>query len=125
MYKRSLINRIIFWLMIIALPVRILMLRIKKLEIIWNFDEDKVFIAKEANKTVNDGKSTGAGKAEIKWVEGISGKALEFSGNVGSGQWVEVPHSEDMNIRAAITMEAWVYPTTSNRDKRTIITKVA
>jgi len=30
-----------------------------------------------------------------------------------------------MDIRDAITMEAWVYPTTINGDKRTIITKAA
>ena len=98
----------------------------KKLEMIWNFDEGKGDVAKETNKTGNDGKFTGDGKDKIKWVEGIAGKALEFSGKkAGGGQWVEVPHSDDMDIRDAITMEAWVYPTTINGDKRTIITKAA
>ena len=98
----------------------------KKLEMIWNFDEGKGDVAKETNKTGNDGKFTGEGKDKIKWVEGIAGKALEFSGKkAGGGQWVEVPHSDDMDIRDAITMEAWVYPTTINGDKQTIITKAA
>ena len=98
----------------------------KKLEMIWNFDEGKGDVAKETNKTGNDGKFIGDGKDKIKWVEGIAGKALEFSGKkAGGGQWVEVPHSDDMDIRDAITMEAWVYPTTINGDKRTIITKAA
>ena len=61
----------------------------------------------------------------LQWVEGIAEKALEFSGKVGGGQWVEVPHSDDMDIRDAITMEAWVYPTEIDGEKRTIITKAA
>ena len=127
MYKRPLTNLIIFWLMVITLSVAYHEINAadKRLEMIWNFDEGKGEVAKEANKTGNDGKFTGDGKAKIKWVEGISGQGLEFSGKVGGGQGVEVPHSEDMNIRAAITMEAWVYPTTINGDKRTIITKAA
>ena len=65
---------------------------------IWNFDEGKGEVAKEANETGNDGQFTGAGKAKIKWVEDMSGKAIEFRGKVGDGQWVKVPHSYDMNF---------------------------
>lgn len=97
----------------------------KKLEMIWSFDEGKGDVAKEANGTGNDGKFTGDGAKKIKWVDGKFGKALEFSGKAGGGQWVEVPHSPDMDIRDAITMEAWVFPTTIPGDKRTIVTKAA
>ena len=127
MYKLSLINLITFLLMVITLLVAYNEINAadKKLEMIWNFDEGGGDVAKEANKTGNDGEFTGAGKDKIKWVEGIAEKALEFSGKVGGGQWVEVPHSDDMDIRDAITMEAWVYPTTIDGEKRTIITKAA
>jgi hypothetical protein len=97
----------------------------KEYELIWNFDEGNGDVAKEADGTGNDGEFTGAGKGKIKWVDGKYGKALEFSGKVGGGQWVEVPHTDDMNIQDAITMEAWVFPTTIAGDKRTIITKAA
>ena len=128
MYKLSLYNFITFLLMVITLSVAYNEINAadKKLEMIWNFDEGKGDVAKETNKTGNDGKFTGDGKGKIKWVEGITGKALKFSGKkAGGGQWVEIPHSDDMDIRDAITMEAWVYPTTINGDMRTIITKAA
>ena len=114
MYKLSLINLMIFLLMVITSLVAYDEINAadKKLEMIWNFNEGEGDVAKEANKTGNDGEFAGAGKDKIKWVEGITEKALEFSGKVGEGQWVEVPHSDDMDIRDAITMEAWVYPTT-------------
>ncbi len=55
-------------------------------------------VAKEVNETGNNGQCTGAGKAEIKWAEGMSGKAIEFRGKVGDGQWAKVPNSYDMNF---------------------------
>ena len=97
----------------------------ENLEMVWHFDEGEGDVAAEANGTGNDGKFTGDGAKEIKWVDGKYGKALEFSGKVGGGQWVEIPHSPDMDIRDAITMEAWVFPTTIDGDKRTVITKAA
>ena len=95
------------------------------LEMIWLFDEGKGDTCKEANGTGNDGVFTGDGKDNIQWVQGKSNKGLEFSGETGAGQWVEVPHTGDTDIRDAITMEAWVFPTTIDGDKRTIITKNA
>jgi hypothetical protein len=95
------------------------------LEMIWHFDEGSGDVCKEANGTGNDAVFTGADKENIKWDEGKIGKALLFSGKVGKGQWVEVPHSADMDIRDAITMEAWVYPDETPLTKGTIITKLA
>lgn len=92
-------------------------------EMIWHFDEGAGDVCVEANGSGNDGVFTGDGSANIKWVPGKSGTALEFSGETGAGQWVEVPNSEDTDVRDAITMEAWVFPTTIDGDKRTIITK--
>ena len=93
------------------------------LEMVWHFDEGSGDTCVEANGTGNDGVFTGDGKDNIQWVAGKSGTALEFSGETGAGQWVEVPHSDDTNVRDAITMEAWIYPTTIDGDKRTIVTK--
>jgi len=95
------------------------------LEMIWHFDEGSGDVCKEANGTGNDAVFTGADKKSIKWDEGKIGKALLFSGNVGKGQWVEVPHSPDVDIRDAITMEAWVYPDETPLTKGTVITKLA
>jgi len=95
------------------------------LEMIWHFDEGKGDSCEEANGSGNDGVFAGDGKNDIKWTNGKANKALEFSGETGSGQWVEVPNSTDTDVRDAITMEAWVFPTTIDGDKRTIITKNA
>ena len=57
MYKLSLINLITFLLMVITLLVAYNEINAadKKLEMIWNFDEGEGNVAKEANKTGNDG----------------------------------------------------------------------
>lgn len=41
----------------------------------------------------------------------------------GDGDYVEVPDSTSLHIENQITMEAWVYPTAYEGDKRTIIVK--
>jgi hypothetical protein len=91
-----------------------------KLEMVWHFDEGQGDVCKEDNRTGNDGIFDGADKNKIKWVDGKDQKALQFT-----GQWVTVKHSDDTDIRDAITMEAWIYPTVIEGDKRTIITKAA
>ena len=93
------------------------------LEMVWHFDEGAGDVCKEANGTGNDGVFTGDGKDNIQWVAGKGNTALQFSGETGAGQWVEVLHSDDTDIRDAITMEAWVFPTTIDGDKRTIVAK--
>ena len=93
------------------------------LDMVWLFDEGAGDVCKEAGGSGNDGVFTGDGSANIKWVAGKSGTALEFSGEAGAGQWVEIPNSDDIDIRDAITMQAWVFPTTIDGDKRTIVTK--
>jgi len=95
------------------------------LEMVWHFDEGAGDVCVEANGSGNDGVFTGDGSGNINWVAGKAGSALEFSGETGAGQWVEVPHSADTDIRDAITMEAWIFPTTIDGDKRTVVTKNA
>ena len=57
MYKPSFINLITFLLMVITLSVAYNEINAadKKLEMVWNFDEGKGDVAKETNKTGNDG----------------------------------------------------------------------
>ncbi len=72
---------------------------------VWHFDEGK------GNKTEDEtaglvGEFTG----DIKWAEGISGSAVEMAGEVGKADFIEVAHSDEIDIDEAITMMAWVYP---------------
>jgi hypothetical protein len=91
---------------------------------IWHFDEGSGKETKDANAGLV-GKLEGA----IKWADGISGKAVEFSGEVGKPQYVEVEHCDELNIDEQITMAAWVYPvslpTGGQENKFTIVFKAA
>jgi hypothetical protein len=53
------------------------------------------------------------------WQSGRFGRALDFSGN---GSWVTVPANSLLNFSAAVTIEAWVYPTVLD-DWRTVLFK--
>ena len=86
---------------------------------VWHFDEGK---GKETEDAT--GGLVGEFTGDIKWVEGISGDALEFSGKVGGAQYVEIPHSDEVDIDEALTMAAWVYPNEPPGDKFTIIFKL-
>ena len=46
----------------------------------------------------------------VKWTEGILGKAVEMAGSVGKADFIEVAHSDEVDMDEAITMMAWVYP---------------
>ena len=66
------------------------------------FDEGSGKIAKDVSGTGNDGELKG--KAE--WVDGKFGKAIHL--NPVAGEYVEVPHSDSLDITKAITLELWV-----------------
>lgn len=87
---------------------------------IWHFDEGK---GKET-EDATDG-LVGTFTGNIKWAEGISGDALEFGGKVGGAQYVEIPHSDEVDIDEALTMAAWVYPNEPPGDKFTIFFKLS
>jgi hypothetical protein len=53
------------------------------------------------------------------WQSGRFGRALDFSGN---GSWVTIPANSLLNFSAAVTIEAWVYPTLLD-DWRTVVFK--
>ena len=67
---------------------------------LYHFDEGKGRVAKDSSLFGNDGGVNGA-----KWVPGRSGQALHFD---GAGHYVEVLHSDSLNPRAALTIEAWI-----------------
>jgi hypothetical protein len=92
---------------------------------IWHFEEGSGTETKDATAGL-----VGTLVGDIKWVEGKTGNtALEFSGEVGAPQYVEVEHSDEVNIDEQITMAAWVYPdplpTGGQENKFTIIFKAA
>ena len=91
---------------------------------IWHFDEGSGKETKDATAGL-----VGTLEGDIKWSEGISGKAVEFSGKVGKAQYVEVAHCDELDIDEQITMAAWVYPdslpTGGQENKFTIVFKAA
>ncbi|MBM3211624.1 LamG domain-containing protein, partial [Candidatus Poribacteria bacterium] len=65
---------------------------------IWTMDEGSGKEVKDLSGNGHDGELVG----NAKWVDGKSGKALEFSGGN-----VRVPHKEDMNLET-FSMMAWL-----------------
>ena len=65
----------------------------------WSFDEGSGTTAEDVIGG-NDGTLNG----DPNWVDGISGKALDFD---GSGDYVDVANSPDLNPTDAITITAW------------------
>ncbi len=82
----------------------------EKRTFIWHFDEGCGDIVREATASCNDGKFYGLG---IQWTEGKLNKGLVFAGSNAHPQWINVPHSPDLNIQHVITMEAWVFAYTA------------
>jgi len=65
------------------------------------FDEGSGEVANDSSGNGNNGKL----KGDCEWVEGKFGKAIWF--HPVSGEYVEVPHSDSLDITKAITLEAW------------------
>lgn len=72
---------------------------------VWHFDEGKGNESEEATAGL-----VGEFNGNVKWTEGILGKAVEMAGSVGKADFIEVAHSDEVDIDEAITMMAWVYP---------------
>lgn len=66
----------------------------------WSFDEGSGITAHDVI-----GGNNGILNGDPIWVDGISGKALYFD---GSGDYVDVPNSPDLNPTSAITIAAWI-----------------
>jgi len=68
-----------------------------------SFDEGKGEIAKDLSQYGNDGTIKGG----IEWVSGKFSKSLRYDGATG---YIEVPHSDSLNVEASFTVENWAYP---------------
>jgi hypothetical protein len=65
---------------------------------IWTMDEGSGKVVADLSGNGNDGEITG----NVKWVDGKSGKGLEFSGGN-----VKVPHNDDLNLET-FSMTVWL-----------------
>ena len=72
---------------------------------VWHFDEGKGKESEEATAGL-----VGEFNGDVAWAEGISGGAVQMAGKVGKAEFIEVPHSDEVDIDEAITMMAWIYP---------------
>jgi hypothetical protein len=73
-------------------------------------------------KLIDDsvGKNNGVTKGNPKWVDGKSGKALEFD---GMGDSVEVKHSDKLTLKTGLTLSMWVKAVASAEIKHSGIEK--
>jgi len=71
----------------------------------WSFDEGSGSTAYDASGNGNDGTLI----HDPKWTQGKSGSALQFD---GTDDYVDCGNDESLNITDAITIEAWIKPTT-------------
>lgn len=72
---------------------------------VWHFDEGNGKETEEATVGL-----VGEFNGDVKWAEGISGDAVQMAGKVGKAEFIEVPHSDEVDMDEAITMMAWIYP---------------
>ena len=70
---------------------------------VWLFDEGKGDITKDSSQNGNDGKLI----LNPEWTEGKFAQALTFHGT----DYVEVPHSKNLDITEKITVTAWIKTT--------------
>ncbi len=72
---------------------------------VWHFDEGT------GDKTEDETAGlVGEFNGNVKWAEGISGSAVEMAGKVGKADFIEVAHSDEVDMDEEITMMAWIYP---------------
>lgn len=71
----------------------------------WSLDEGKGLEVKESGGKGPVGKITG----DIQWTDGVSGKALQFSGGVGRAQYVAFAGDDHLDITDSLTMAAWLW----------------
>src|SRR3954469_21887510 len=69
----------------------------------YSFDEGRGAVAVDAS-----GHGHAGALSRAAWTTGRHGRALSFA---GPRSWVTVPRSAALDPGAALTVEAWVYPT--------------
>ena len=89
---------------------------------VWHFDEGAGDQTKDATAGL-----VGKFNGDIEWTNGILGKAVQMEGVVGKPEYIEVAHSNEVDIDESITMMAWVYidklPEGEQENKNTIFYK--
>ncbi|WP_455391914.1 LamG domain-containing protein, partial [[Eubacterium] cellulosolvens] len=68
---------------------------------LWRFDEDSGTTVMD----ISDNTNYGTMKNSPEWVDGVTGKALEFD---GIADYVQVPDDNSLDISSDITIEAWM-----------------
>jgi PKD repeat protein len=81
----------------------------------WGFDEPRGRRALDASGAGNHGRLSGPARTR-----GRFGGALEFDGR---GDWVTIPDADALDLRTAMTLEAWVRPSARGAMWRTIAVK--
>jgi hypothetical protein len=81
----------------------------------WRFDEGEGKVAGDSSGRGHDGAVMGASWAS----DGVLGRALHFDGH----SYVEVPWNRDLDIDGAITLVAWIRPSTLDDLALTILSK--
>ncbi len=81
----------------------------------WRFDEGKGNTIHDSSGNGNNGIIHGA-----YWVDGISQTALRFE---GSGNYIEVPDSPNLDLTTSFTIEAWIKQEDLDAIDRTVIAK--
>lgn len=72
---------------------------------VWHFDEGVGKQTKDATAGL-----IGKFNGDVTWTDGILNKAVQMAGEAGKPDYIEVPHSDEIDIDKAITMMAWIYP---------------
>ncbi len=72
----------------------------------WNLDENTNITATDLSGNGNTGTLTGS----PTWVSGIYNSSVNFN---GSSNYITINNSTSLNIRAPITLSAWIYPTST------------
>lgn len=89
---------------------------------VWHFDEGGGEETKDATAGL-----VGKFNGDIDWTDGILGKAVQMDGAAGKAEYIEVAHSNEVDIDDAITMMVWVYldelPEGPQENKNTIFYK--
>ncbi len=89
---------------------------------VWHFDEGNGKKTEDATAGL-----VGDFNGDVEWTDGILGKAVQMAGTAADPVFIEVAHSNEVDIDEAITMMAWVYldelPVGPQENKYTIFYK--
>jgi hypothetical protein len=79
----------------------------------WKLDDGSGNLAIDSSGNDNDGTIVDNSVWDTKWITGIRGGALEFygvGGANGNGDYVEISHSDSLNITGPTSIALWIRP---------------